>query len=737
MEKKLIYVLWISVFQTTVTSFAFKRQQNDPTKPRFPPPGSKPIYMVPPHECRYCSTSFASRNSLFRHVRSDPVCSRASGQASCDNSTEPVRYTLALQFAYWSGSEFLTASDYGDRLKQAVLAAIDSLSQLELNNKVASEMLSTTQVSIPRLRHLSLAQEAGCCAAEDVSVVSFLAPRGLLRRVDHLHSGEDGTRTFLNQILTLVNDQLGNETHQSMIVLRGCKFLPCDANFHAERSCTQRIYHYLLPLIWLPDGLAMEQWWLEQGGLGDVGPHRNRAAKRPPSDALRAMKDALRNSESPILEQYTKEESERLSVKIAAGRFGKLGSKKRMPWHNFADPDLRGHASPNNEPVWRVVDRARIIDMIRHEGDAASEQAIAVIEFRGDEFLPQQVRRIVGTALAIARGWLPKDVFALALDSNVFLETPLAPAGRLYLAGCRFHFDELRNDGKNIFSSDVGGVSVVNGESGSLLETMQKEILDSLQSEQARDVEARWLADLENVVAPRIRMQLKNVELPHGQVPQLNTLSSGFQELQSYGRTLSMLRDILHTGRWPETSAARSSVIRGMDKIKMLAEKRKGSFTLVNPLFKNGLYRNAIGHDCLPLANEIFPELTEAVFALEADLAARGVRATEGDYAKNLRPVSSHCAVNCNAQFTPHVDSGRGAGQSLSMIVGLGDYTGGELAVEGEQYNIRYQPLEFDGWRLRHWTLPFRGERFSLVWFTPESQANKESLDVFSPYADP
>ena len=32
---------------------------------------------------------------------------------------------------------------------------------------------------------------------------------------------------------------------------------------------------------------------------------------------------------------------------------------------------------------------------------------------------------------------------------------------------------------------------------------------------------------------------------------------------------------------------------------------------------------------------------------------------------------------------------------------------------------IRYAPLEFDGWQQRHWTLPFAGERFSIVWFTP------------------
>ena len=53
------------------------------------------------------------------------------------------------------------------------------------------------------------------------------------------------------------------------------------------------------------------------------------------------------------------------------------------------------------------------------------------------------------------------------------------------------------------------------------------------------------------------------------------------------------------------------------------------------------------------------------------------------------------------------------------MIVGLGRYVGGKLVVEGKSNDIRYKPVEFDGWRERHWTEPFMGERFSLVWFTP------------------
>ena len=116
----------------------------------------------------------------------------------------------------------------------------------------------------------------------------------------------------------------------------------------------------------------------------------------------------------------------------------------------------------------------------------------------------------------------------------------------------------------------------------------------------------------------------------------------------------------------------------------------------------------------VPLCNQLFPELVEGIFELEESLS------NDPQSGVYQRPSSSHCAVNRNAQFTPHVDSGRGAGQSLSMICGLGDYNGGELMIEGEPHDIRYIAKDFDGWKQRHWTAPFVGERYSLVWFTPE-----------------
>lgn len=107
-----------------------------------------------------------------------------------------------------------------------------------------------------------------------------------------------------------------------------------------------------------------------------------------------------------------------------------------------------------------------------------------------------------------------------------------------------------------------------------------------------------------------------------------------------------------------------------------------------------------------PKGNALFPELLVACFELE--------RALFPD-----RAPSSMVAINRHATFKPHRDSGAGNGQSISLIVSLGRFTGGQLGVEGDVVDIRYQPLVFDGWSQRHWTLPFSGERFSLVWFTP------------------
>jgi diketogulonate reductase-like aldo/keto reductase len=206
---------------------------------------------------------------------------------------------------------------------------------------------------------------------------------------------------------------------------------------------------------------------------------------------------------------------------------------------------------------------------------------------------------------------------------------------------------------------------------------------------------------------------------------------------QQYREVLRRLRLLINSNSWPETSNGRAKLIQiqqlkndsntvtTMDwKVNKKSEKKIKnvdsqlnenfgtaiSFKRMNKTNKTGSFTVGYmpGHNknVEPKGNILFPNLMREIFKLE-------------NIIKPNRSSSSCCAVNCNAKFMPHKDSGAGNGQQISLIVGLGNYNGGQLGVEGEVHNIRYNPIEFDGWKQRHWTLPFEGERFSLVWFSP------------------
>ena len=202
-----------------------------------------------------------------------------------------------------------------------------------------------------------------------------------------------------------------------------------------------------------------------------------------------------------------------------------------------------------------------------------------------------------------------------------------------------------------------------------------------------------------------------------------------------YSACLEALRLINSSGKWPGTTIGRRVVIFDKNKTfkQLMSEKEKiktnkekntakredlgGGGGGSSGSFSVGFMPGGGGSQ-MPASNAAFPELVKAAFNLE--------RALLPD-----REPSSTIAVNRNAQFRPHTDSGAGAGQSLSMIVALGDYVGGELMVEGMKKDIRYKKVEFDGWKQRHYTLPFAGERYSLVWFTPKGCEGMKGIDIF------
>lgn len=70
--------------------------------------------------------------------------------------------------------------------------------------------------------------------------------------------------------------------------------------------------------------------------------------------------------------------------------------------------------------------------------------------------------------------------------------------------------------------------------------------------------------------------------------------------------------------------------------------------------------------------------------------------------------------VNKNVFCEPHVDKNN---VGPSYVIALGDFTGGNIVVEGKESSIQNRFLKFDGTK-GHWITPFKGTRYSIVYFT-------------------
>ena len=96
--------------------------------------------------------------------------------------------------------------------------------------------------------------------------------------------------------------------------------------------------------------------------------------------------------------------------------------------------------------------------------------------------------------------------------------------------------------------------------------------------------------------------------------------------------------------------------------------------------------------------------------------------------------VNIHCPVpftvdqsqiNKNWWSPPHKDSGN---VGKSWIIGFGDYDGGNTVVEfpegDEEFDIKHNFTTFNGSLYTHWTTPFFGKRYSIVFYN-----HKDSID--------
>ena len=742
--------------------------------------------------CKFCNDVFPSRNALFKHLRTNVECftkaSEASGRVGGDaasrstkSNIELPKRTMIIRFGYYHYHGIVDANnesnefDVANLVKTSFFEVLGKKQPVDVDttsgegSTLSSNDNTISQASVAKHRHPCLGQEVNDGGGYSLPALSDF--------VSINYKGEDIAPAEMKLLQIAMqqhlDQQLSNTT--TKIQLIDMKEVPISLKFHAEQSCTQRMYHYLLPLDWLEGGddeMVGELSYALYNLQRNKKQHIERGTVTVP-DLIIKLKNVLKLFESVDVVNNPDKKDKNSNMLASPGRFGSLWKKQRICWHNFADPSLGGNMkSPNCDAVWRTIDKIQVTNVICHhtsdDNDDEKKRYMAVIEFRGDGFVKQQVRRIIGSIVAIMNGWLPSsslselegaidvssddsdaDFTTVATRSDICIETPLAPSGRLYFANARYHFTELVTKGndKNGASTFFSPSAAEDGDWQNQLHTNMLQITETTHN---RQVETACLEELRDTVAPRIRSQLQDIKvqdeirLVQRQKQQTSsTIVVTGQNVDAielapppspYEVAVLLLRDIVKQKKWPTTSKARSRVIRAIqndgDTTSNTAtnngpspntyegEKfQAGSFSVVN---------TDITNEKPTLANKLFPDLVKAIFELEAKLASQqqqqndSPKVAEGTHRLDgPRPPSTHCAVNRNAEFVPHVDSGKGQGQSVSMIVGLGDYVGGATYVEGKPYDIRYQPLEFDGWKQRHWTEPFQGERYSLVWFSP------------------
>lgn len=78
--------------------------------------------------------------------------------------------------------------------------------------------------------------------------------------------------------------------------------------------------------------------------------------------------------------------------------------------------------------------------------------------------------------------------------------------------------------------------------------------------------------------------------------------------------------------------------------------------------------------------------------------------------------------INKNFQTKPHYDK---LNVGDCFVFSVGDYEGGELVIEDIPYNIRYNPIIFDGKTKLHYNLPITsGTKWSVVGFNNRTLKN-------------
>ena len=426
---------------------------------------------------------------------------------------------------------------------------------------------------------------------------------------------------------------------------------------------------------------------------------------------------------------------------------------RRKRFHNFS-PNVLAHDFLAYRRLDRIYHRGTIrLDSTTQDGSKSEESTprpFVVFSLTGDLFLHQQARRVIGLLIAILRGCIDIDILDLVFDENYahLVSAPLAPSVGLMQGEATYMTYEGRlsmvlsarrtNAFSKGFNDEDVVASVEQWEASVLKDVAKAWSLDGTAANGHINTVTSWLDTVLNPWAAKARIELEHYRRwKAGEIasslPPVDSIDSSVPHV--YAKCLQLLREVDASGAWPDTSAQRQLVMlstpldesrtKNLTAARMAAKTNNSESRSCAYSFQegqggaSGSFSVGIMPDrsSQPKGNLQFPKLVKAAFELERALCPD-------------REPSSTIAINRNGAFRPHKDKGAGAGQSTSLIVAMGNFVGGELMVEGTKEDIRYNAIEFDGWNQRHWTLPFKGERYSLVWFTPKGCEGMRGIDL-------
>jgi tRNA U38,U39,U40 pseudouridine synthase TruA len=375
--------------------------------------------------CSECGEELPTKNKLFQHLQNVHSLERDS------SFIKPPKVSLVMGWLSndaeeendWMEGGFLRRG-YTDDMETALWKAVDTVENITEGFGECPKGFSRGNGSAQRASHL-LQSEATCHAVGDLFCFCLkkLGPPKDMRWVER------------------INAELPSHMRALEVYNMPTKF----SEFHAEQNCSQRVFEYIIPLSALFDTNLDDTLEIEV------------APQSPEKQKLRAWKRM--DGKHP---RYTAQGMKRIEffrvLKKILKRYSGFG--KKASYHNF----VNGGGCPEDAVVGRKINRVYHKDIIVPTVAADVEQSYkrsdmewedglepkeskeewAVFSFSADSLMRGQARKMLGLAVAIAKGLLPQNFIEVALDTSVILNLPSLPSTGLYASETKFDKWEIK-----------------------------------------------------------------------------------------------------------------------------------------------------------------------------------------------------------------------------------------------------------------------------------------------------